>query len=342
MIGFQSSILAGVVLVRSSIRSPNYVAGVSGWTINQDGSVEFNNAVIRGSVIAGNGAVRLDAGGVKVDGTLLQFDINFTGGHLARRLPDDGAYGQLTMASSTAGASSGGGVFMNPTDPTTVNGTTYSFAGAIYVDTDVSGGTDFGVTIIRSPIPTGQQQAQIRVRSQGSNSAADDSSIELDAAELIVTGIGHKEYVPYAGGITVTNSIVPFNITGTTLNLDAGGVYSVWLWASYNGPVAADARWSWAKTNAAVGAARHINALADSTADNTDSTMMAIRRGDATQQVTGTPNAVANAFSVYQEFTVWTNGSANDEAIQLQFAQGVANATGCLLQNGYIFLERIA
>jgi hypothetical protein len=31
-------------------RSPNYVAGVSGWTINQDGSVEFNNGVFRGSL----------------------------------------------------------------------------------------------------------------------------------------------------------------------------------------------------------------------------------------------------------------------------------------------------
>jgi len=43
--------VAGVVLIRSSIQSPNYVAGVSGWTINQDGSVEFNNATFRGTVI---------------------------------------------------------------------------------------------------------------------------------------------------------------------------------------------------------------------------------------------------------------------------------------------------
>lgn len=43
--------VAGVVLIRSAIQSPNYVAGVSGWTINQDGSVEFNNATFRGTVI---------------------------------------------------------------------------------------------------------------------------------------------------------------------------------------------------------------------------------------------------------------------------------------------------
>jgi hypothetical protein len=161
--------------------------------------------------------------------------------------------------------------------------------------------------------------------------------------DLIVSGIGHKEYVPYAGGVTVTNSVVLVNINGTTLTLEAGCTYSTWTWASYNGPVAADARWAWAKTNALVTASgRHINALADSTADNTDSNMMAIRRGDATQQITGTPNGVANAFSVYQEFTIWVNASANDEAIQLQFAQGTANAVGSLLQNGFIFLEKIA
>jgi len=43
--------VAGVVLIRSSIQSPNYVAGVSGWTINQDGSAEFNNATFRGTVL---------------------------------------------------------------------------------------------------------------------------------------------------------------------------------------------------------------------------------------------------------------------------------------------------
>lgn len=48
-------VLAGVVLVRSAIQSVNYVAGVSGWTINQDGSSEFNNVTVRGNVlVSGN------------------------------------------------------------------------------------------------------------------------------------------------------------------------------------------------------------------------------------------------------------------------------------------------
>lgn len=55
MIGFQSSVLAGTVLVRSAIQSPNYVPSVSGWTINQDGSAEFNDVQVRGDLIV-NGA----------------------------------------------------------------------------------------------------------------------------------------------------------------------------------------------------------------------------------------------------------------------------------------------
>jgi hypothetical protein len=48
----ENPVVGGTVLRRAAIASPNYVAGVSGWTINQDGSAEFNNLTIRG-VFAG-------------------------------------------------------------------------------------------------------------------------------------------------------------------------------------------------------------------------------------------------------------------------------------------------
>lgn len=50
---FRNSILAGEQLVRSGIRSENYVTGVSGWRIARDGSAEFSDAVIRGELIVG-------------------------------------------------------------------------------------------------------------------------------------------------------------------------------------------------------------------------------------------------------------------------------------------------
>jgi hypothetical protein len=51
VIDFQQPVTAGTVLVRSGIQSPNYAAGNSGWTVNQDGSAEFNNMTVRGTFV---------------------------------------------------------------------------------------------------------------------------------------------------------------------------------------------------------------------------------------------------------------------------------------------------
>jgi hypothetical protein len=49
--GFADKVIGGVnKLIRSAIQSPNYVPGISGWTINKDGTAEFDNIEIRGSV----------------------------------------------------------------------------------------------------------------------------------------------------------------------------------------------------------------------------------------------------------------------------------------------------
>jgi len=53
MSGFANSILAGASkLIRAAIQSPNYVAGLAGWTINKDGTSEFNSGTFRGTVSA--------------------------------------------------------------------------------------------------------------------------------------------------------------------------------------------------------------------------------------------------------------------------------------------------
>lgn len=51
---FQNPIVAGTTLVRQAIKSPDFVAGVSGWIVRYDGSAEFNNLNIRGSGVFGN------------------------------------------------------------------------------------------------------------------------------------------------------------------------------------------------------------------------------------------------------------------------------------------------
>jgi hypothetical protein len=49
--GFDNPIVAGLKLLIDAIQSPNYVPGVSGWTINKDGTVEFSNGVFRGTIV---------------------------------------------------------------------------------------------------------------------------------------------------------------------------------------------------------------------------------------------------------------------------------------------------
>jgi hypothetical protein len=52
--GFVNAVVGGITLVRAAIQSPNYVAGVSGWTINRDGTAEFNNVTVRGDLLVGS------------------------------------------------------------------------------------------------------------------------------------------------------------------------------------------------------------------------------------------------------------------------------------------------
>lgn len=52
--GFSNSVVGGITLVRPAIRSPNYVTGSTGWTINADGTAEFNSITARGTVVVGN------------------------------------------------------------------------------------------------------------------------------------------------------------------------------------------------------------------------------------------------------------------------------------------------
>jgi hypothetical protein len=55
MSGFANTPIGGTTLVRSAIKSPNFVTTVSGWTVNKNGTVEFNSGIFRGNVSVSNG-----------------------------------------------------------------------------------------------------------------------------------------------------------------------------------------------------------------------------------------------------------------------------------------------
>jgi hypothetical protein len=53
--GFSNDILGGAAaLIRAAIKSPNFVHNSTGWSINKDGSVEFNNGTFRGTISGGS------------------------------------------------------------------------------------------------------------------------------------------------------------------------------------------------------------------------------------------------------------------------------------------------
>lgn len=54
---FDNPIVAGTTLIRDAIKSPNYESGVAGWSINKDGTAEFQDAIVRADLAADNVSV---------------------------------------------------------------------------------------------------------------------------------------------------------------------------------------------------------------------------------------------------------------------------------------------
>lgn len=63
---YRNPIVAGLTLIRQAIKSPDFASGLAGWSINKDGSAEFNNATVRGEFEAGGGVVRVDSTGLYI------------------------------------------------------------------------------------------------------------------------------------------------------------------------------------------------------------------------------------------------------------------------------------
>ena len=79
----ENPVVGGTVLRRQAVQSPNYVPGVAGWTIKQDGSAEFNNLTLRG-VFNGTDYVINSTGiflygGIPAAGNLVNSVTNFSG-----------------------------------------------------------------------------------------------------------------------------------------------------------------------------------------------------------------------------------------------------------------------
>lgn len=195
--------VAGIVLLRSAIQSPNYVTNVSGWTINQDGSVEFTNGVFRGTLSAGGGNVVVNAAGVHVQGALVQMDINSGAGFLVRALPNDGTAAQLTVIPG------GGQLSLEPT-PNPANPTAVLTQVFLLANTDVISGTDVQPWgRLKSPQINGLAVSTLQMWSQSSGSAVDNSKMMITTRDVSFSGYGvttpHLGYGVIATGVMLSN-----------------------------------------------------------------------------------------------------------------------------------------
>ena len=289
-------------LVYPQIKSPNYVAGVSGWSIARDGSAEFNDVQVRGSLRI-TGSVN--------NSYLLAYS-------------DSGLPAIEFQPGDT-------GIYQPPV------------AGVIYASTN---GNDYVDVTITSPTLTAAYDAAY-INLQGESPTFGTAVVNLAPAveifgDLVVDGVGNRRYIETTSQ-SVTNSTTLVDVPGATFNLAGGAKYIAQLRLSHDGPTAGDIRYAWTCTDTTnVTVTRRILAPAASTATNVDTTMAYITRSMLTQQIVGTPNAVANAFTGYQEDIQIINNTVTVQTLKLQFAQGTANAAATTVNGGYIIVDRVA
>lgn len=109
--------VGGTILRRAAIQSPNFITGVQGWTVNQDGSAEFDSITVRGGeVVAGKTSI------------LSNGDIVITNGFGAvtiyLRADPAGFFLYQDLGNATQGVLIQADAGANGTDP--VNGTSFS------------------------------------------------------------------------------------------------------------------------------------------------------------------------------------------------------------------------
>jgi hypothetical protein len=98
--GFPDTIVGGTALIIPAINSPNFLTGVTGWSINANGTAEFNNGIFRGnltanSITAGSIGSSTITGSDFQQGTMEETNVTFdtAGGRLL-------IYGTTTVSST--------------------------------------------------------------------------------------------------------------------------------------------------------------------------------------------------------------------------------------------------
>lgn len=229
MSGFANSVVGGAeTLIRSAIKSINYVLGVAGWRITKAGSAEFNDLTARGSITAGNGIVFLNNGGVAVEDATHEFEINISAGFLARTKPADGS--QINFNSHA--------IFLTPIEPSPGGGS--NDPGVIASGIDGSPPSERLYTAFNSPNFLTLGESTVVAYSQALNDAGADNTSEVlifaADAGFVLSDATSKEYhrgetgnfLLTFGGLTQTTVAVTFakdyngQVPRVFCNIDSG------------------------------------------------------------------------------------------------------------------------
>lgn len=222
--------------VNSNIQSPDFATGVSGWIINVDGSVEFNDGTFRGALtaatidIGGSDATsfHVDANGnlwigaaligsapatIENDGHATFSDVTITGGEVATLVMDKGIMSwtsNIVFSSDSDTLVSWAACSLKMQD-----GTVYSIAGGdtgtmealtfIYLDIAVSTTVLQKTTTYSTAV--GDGKIMLAVAQNATNGAA---VIPKGSADLIING----------GAQITALSIVAGNIAASTITSD--------------------------------------------------------------------------------------------------------------------------
>lgn len=128
---FSNPVVGGTTLIRPSIHSPDYVANTSGWTINKDGSAEFNDVTIRGDAqsdnyVAGSAGWKLDhLGNAEFNDVTIRGDFISTaasGNRITMLTTTRGgrSVGEIDFYTEVAGTDPGSLTCLGPADGATV------------------------------------------------------------------------------------------------------------------------------------------------------------------------------------------------------------------------------
>ena len=180
------------MLRRAAIQSPNYVPGTSGWTIKQDGSVEFNNGTFRGTLTA---ATFL--------GT--NFIINTSGAFFYSGMPAAGNL--IASIAAVSGTDAFGNAYL--AGVTSYNGALVAQLAAGGIALQAAAGQIAGN--FAGTVSAGAQAGQVIITSGGNSGADPQAEIVLDSAAVAGTPT-----VVVVGNLTVqNNTLVQGNLTVT-------------------------------------------------------------------------------------------------------------------------------